>query len=539
MAELTVIEQVRNEVDEHRSFLVEAGAGSGKTHTLIQTLRHLLDHRRKDYQRDHRRIVCITYTNVAKDEIIERLADPIVEVRTIHEFLWSVIEPYQDALHAGVTEMYKPRRPEDPETVPPGVSIQYVERGRYLAEGKISHDDVLALAHRLVTASPKLKRVIADRFPVILVDEYQDTAKSTVELLLDHVAGAGHTTCVIGLFGDSMQKIYQKGIGAVSRDWLTRIPKHENYRSSEAVIALLNKMRPELPQHSAGASWEGETHLLLLRDTPAEQRLDAAYEVLRASGWKPEKAKHLLLTHRSIAGTLKYGTLLALFTRIRRRDDLLDGSNPYAAYLLEIESLCTAYTVNDHATLSHILGDRTSMIKRHEDKARIGRTMDDLLRLRSTGTIGQVIAHADATLLPRPSKVQTPKQAAAVTEPNDRDLQKADFVRELWEINYSEVAALAEYRNKHTPFTTQHGVKGDEFDDVLVIIDDKAWSLYNMNEMLANPQLEKDRVDRSRNLFYVCCSRARQRLAVLFLTDLSDSAERTARDWFSAGTVHA
>ncbi|MFE6904417.1 3'-5' exonuclease [Streptomyces sp. NPDC057717] len=83
----------------------------------------------------------------------------------------------------------------------------------------------------------------------------------------------------------------------------------------------------------------------------------------------------------------------------------------------------------------------------------------------------------------------------------------------------------------------QHGVKGDEFDNVIVIIDDGSWTQYNMGKMLTGRDLEK-RLERSRNLFYVSCSRARHGLAVVFLTDVPDEALPNAYDWFASGTVH-
>lgn len=70
-----------------------------------------------------------------------------------------------------------------------------------------------------------------------------------------------------------------------------------------------------------------------------------------------------------------------------------------------------------------------------------------------------------------------------------------------------------------------------------MIIDDASWTMYNMGKMLTGQDIEK-RLERSRNLFYVSCSRARRGLAVVFLTDLPDEALPVARDWFAAGTVH-
>ncbi|CAM5239811.1 hypothetical protein SALBM311S_12394 [Streptomyces alboniger] len=86
MARLDTFEAVATELEARRSFLVEAGAGAGKTTTLVRALQHLLTHHRADLEAHGRRIACITYTNVAKKKIVERIAaDPLVDVDTIHE----------------------------------------------------------------------------------------------------------------------------------------------------------------------------------------------------------------------------------------------------------------------------------------------------------------------------------------------------------------------------------------------------------------------------------------------------------------------
>src|SRR5450759_5708252 len=89
MAEQDTLETIRSSINEGKSFVVEAGAGSGKTRSLIDTVRSVLEERRESLATHGRRIACITYTNVAKDEIIARLnGDPLVFVGTIHELIW-------------------------------------------------------------------------------------------------------------------------------------------------------------------------------------------------------------------------------------------------------------------------------------------------------------------------------------------------------------------------------------------------------------------------------------------------------------------
>ena len=73
----------------------------------------------------------------------------------------------------------------------------------------------------------------------------------------------------------------------------------------------------------------------------------------------------------------------------------------------------------------------------------------------------------------------------------------------------------------NTEYSTDHVVKGDMFDNVILIMG--RGNNYKFDETLhLNPAMsfsEKQRKDyiRNRNLFYVCCSRTRKRLAV-FIT---------------------
>ncbi|MFI6582195.1 UvrD-helicase domain-containing protein [Embleya sp. NPDC050493] len=543
MARVETLHAVVRELDARRSFLVEAGAGAGKTTTLVQALRHLLDHHRAPLEANGKRIACITYTNVAKKKILERIAeDPLVDVGTIHEFLWSVIRPYQRELWQQIlTYNEELRKPEDLGTVTTPPVVDYSDRGRRLIEGRISHDDVIALSLRLAAAHPKLVRIIAGRYPVVLVDEYQDTSPKTIELLLDHLAGAGKDACVVGLFGDSMQKIYRSGVGAVTRPALTRITKHENYRCSGPVVEVLNKMRPELVQKAAGKRDPGQVHLFLNADTPAGlERLVAAETALTREGWSQENTKYLMLTHRGIAGTLDYANLLEQYRSRggRGADDLMARDEPYIQYLTRIETLCTAYRNRDFAELTSLLGDARTRISRHAHKRIISDAVQKLDSLRHTGTIGDVLdLMSDGHLLPMPGKLKGLEHRRNATDLDERDRRRADFSNSLRDVSYREVISVTAFIDELTPFSTQHGVKGDEFENVVVVIDDGAWTMYNIGKMLAGTD-GSDRAERSRNLFYVCCSRARRGLAVVFLNDLPAGAESTARDWFDSGVVH-
>jgi len=104
-------------------------------------------------------------------------------------------------------------------------------------------------------------------------------------------------------------------------------------------------------------------------------------------------------------------------------------------------------------------------------------------------------------------------------------------------IKYQEFISINEYIEDYTPYSTKHGVKGAEFDNVLVVIDDSAWNMYKFNDVFANNVKNKERHSRTLNLLYVCCSRAKDKLVLLSLSEMDASAMSTINSWFGNENV--
>jgi len=78
-----------------QSFILYAGAGAGKTHTLHQTLKKIKERILFNFIRENKKLAIITYTNAACDEIKERVNyDDNFFINTIHSFAWSLISPF-------------------------------------------------------------------------------------------------------------------------------------------------------------------------------------------------------------------------------------------------------------------------------------------------------------------------------------------------------------------------------------------------------------------------------------------------------------
>ena len=81
-------------------------------------------------------------------------------------------------------------------------------------------------------------------------------------------------------------------------------------------------------------------------------------------------------------------------------------------------------------------------------------------------------------------------------------------------------------------------MKGAEFDNVLVIVDDSAWRNFSDNEVFSNNKHNINRYDRSRNLLYVCCSRPKKRRVLYSITPMSTDAQNTISSWFGSDNVY-
>ena len=86
-------------ISANTCFRVEAGAGAGKTYSLIEALNDFCEKKAAEFEKKGQKIACITYTNVAKDEIRERTDNhPVILTDTIHSFAWSLLKGFQPAL---------------------------------------------------------------------------------------------------------------------------------------------------------------------------------------------------------------------------------------------------------------------------------------------------------------------------------------------------------------------------------------------------------------------------------------------------------
>lgn len=95
-------------------------------------------------------------------------------------------------------------------------------------------------------------------------------------------------------------------------------------------------------------------------------------------------------------------------------------------------------------------------------------------------------------------------------------------IRDVLDLDYSQFKAAIEFLYPESEFSTEHGVKGEEYDNVVFVIS-KGWNQYQFETyapMITGkvpiPVGKEASYERNRNLFYVCCSRPKKRLFYLF-----------------------
>lgn len=262
--------------------IVLAGPGSGKTKTLVTKVARMLH----EDVREPRGLACVTFSNECARELERRLAAIEVTshdnlfIGTVHTFcLQHIVIPYsrlggldipepfaiaksidrRDALGIALRRMGEG---EDPESRLSSFSAQ---RRLYLGpqrdnshlspedlqligeyeqalhrQGLIDFDDMVIAGLRLIEESPWVRDLLHARFPILVVDEYQDLGVALHQMVLKLCFDSD-----IRLFavGDPDQSIYgfmgaQPNLLAdlASRDDIERVHLRLNYRCGNKIV---------------------------------------------------------------------------------------------------------------------------------------------------------------------------------------------------------------------------------------------------------------------------------------------------------------
>lgn len=657
--ESTVIKNIYECIEKGYSWYFDAGAGAGKTYTLIETLKYIISQKSKVLKKHHQKILCITYTNVAANEIKDRLGSTsLIEVSTIHDCVWKIISPYQEQLvkiheqnlleeiskinNALNTESWAERyrklskeeqskllsamleRKKDyykykgnnsaafksvfseivasfPDLLSNVANFKKIidvliklhnfqqtslkiqqksnnfSRVKYdarfnndkLEKMRISHETLLKYTLKIISGNDILKQIICDQYPIILVDEYQDTSPLVIDclyLIEMHSKRINHPF-IVGYYGDVKQNIYDAGVGIKFNNihkGIKRVEKTFNRRSSPQIISIANKIRNDsLHQESIYndfplgevsfyninierqdiidfyiSKWninkKNQLHCLeLTNEKVAEQSgFIEFYNFFRNSKWYSlGRNFELLREHILSLDENKLGVTQKLMFRLL---DFRAKSNKDTTTLLDIfkKNDLNGVAISDLRklvdTLQTITGDTLEeYIANIFNLYKKGNYRYDLCikhviaeEIRSPDEFKQFILNQ---LYYFSEDQENSDEDIANYEKSVNDFMKINMsILDLW---YSFVTDTCQDK---TLYHTYHGTKGREFDNVIIFMNSrfgrKAQYFHDLLNVLSlrNEQNEIGTdIESARNLLYVAVTRAVKNLCIVYFDDLT------------------
>jgi len=610
------------DLERPKSFFLYAGAGSGKTRSLVEAIRAVCREQGRQLSLNGQKIGVITYTNAACDEIKQRLEfDPRVEVSTIHAFAWSMIAGYDkdirqwlaDSLIKDVAELQEAQakgragsKAASDRTRSIESKLQrharldsitrfvYSPSGDNRSRDSLSHAEVIAMTVDFLGSKPGLRRLLATRFPILLIDESQDTNSRLMDALLG-VEEAYRDKFCLGLFGDTMQRIYADGkdslVDAIPESW-ARPRKRMNHRCPIRVIELINKIRSavdceeQIPRSDADV---GVVRLFVAPQNTADKTvLEAAIARRMAKitgdevwGMGSEEIKRLALEHLMSARRFGFKEFFQpLYSVERIRTSFLQGSGAGIGFFTrEILPLVNALRASDRFAVAANVRRSSPLLERKaledagdkqsETLSKVKAACEGLLALVSADeqpTARAVLAYVAKTQLftipdvlapftkedeiERVPPRETPGDAI---EEEEIDL-KTEFGgwREALNAPFDQLEKYDRYVKGISQFDTHQGVKGLEFKRVMVIVSDEEArgfmfaydKLFGVKDKsktdLENEGAGKETtIDRTRRLFYVTCSRAEESLAIVYYaTDPARARDAIiAHGWLQASEI--
>lgn len=164
-------------IDAGNNFRLEAGAGAGKTYSLVEALKRLIAERGAEYIQKRQMVACITFTKMARDEILNEIdQNPAILVETIHSFCWGFMSRFQSQLRTLIPEFERYKEKVEEAGGLGKRTVEYDLGFFGIEEDKVTlyHDDVPEMMAKLMEL-PKFRQLLTSAYPVLFIDEYQDT----------------------------------------------------------------------------------------------------------------------------------------------------------------------------------------------------------------------------------------------------------------------------------------------------------------------------------------------------------------------------
>ena len=586
--------------EERKSFFLFAGAGSGKTYSLVKLLANIQVIWGNKLKQEHRQVAVITYTNAATDEIMRRIDyNPLFHVSTIHSFVWDSIKTYQkdikarylkrlqaniDELQAKIdatknkeTKTYKANQEKINHLIERKEAKEKIDKfiynpnGDNLKANSLNHSDVIEIGTQMLQENRLLQQIITQQYPFMLIDESQDTRSGLVDAFFT-IQKNFPNDFTLGLIGDIKQRIYMDGKADIKNlipaDW-EKPEKVMNYRCSKRIIQLANKISSVLDgseQQARDDAPEGYVHLFLANSHDVldkiAKELDVRAKMSAITGdeqWNSD-VKVLTLEHSMAAVRLDFKDFYELFARLPKYQmSFLQGEMTDMTFFSNlIFPLVSMLKENDGIGVLNLLKKDSPLLEAVPDRdypEMLGKIKKVLDELRNSNVeemkVSEIIEFIQKNAL-----FAVPDHLILALNSKEEEIDKEDAESLAWvralQLPLRQFKTYDDYVHDRTSYATHQGVKGLEFPRVLVLIDDEAakGNTFSYDKLfkvapLSNTDIQnkekgkENSLDRTGRLFYVTCTRAKESLAILMYTSDPDKAKQTAihNGWFEENEI--
>ena len=428
---------------------------------------------------------------------------------------------------------------------------------------RISHDTLLEYGYELIERYPRMRQLIIDKYPYILIDEYQDTADIVVKIMsfIEQYAKQIKHDVFIAYFGDSVQNIYDTGVGkrlTQLHPGLTSIFKEYNRRSYAEVIDVANRIRnDEVVQKSIYSDCSGGDIKLYygaeeciskfiekcaekwnvqiknpLHCMFATNQMVAEYsgfanvyevfkkaEIYQGIGYKQLNSELLShdIIHLGRVQAILY-RLIKLYIEVREEKQPLRDIFPSDKYrnmsFLELRLLITRLQAIDGTTLDELLRKifNEYSVSNHQMYKFV---MEKIFDVDEDLSYDKVLTIFVTSLY----------------KSWDETLGIKEIIQDLLDIKIEELLNWFHYihrdEKKAICYHTFHSTKGLEYENVAIILgkdfgqDKGLFKNYFMNYE-ENEEQVSDKYERGRNILYVAVTRAIKNLRVLYIDDFKE-----------------
>ena len=604
-------------LDNPKSFFLFAGAGSGKTRALVEAMQMFRQKYGQEFRLSAKKVAVITYTNAACDEIKHRIDhDSIFAVSTIHSFAWELIRTFHKDIREWLShnlEMEinaleekqlkgrtskasadravqiesKQRRLERLDTIK---YFTYNPNGENIGKNSLNHTEVIGIAAEFLTDKPLMQRILIRKYPVLLIDESQDTQKDLVDAFFAVQSKHSGEFC-LALFGDTMQRIYADGKAgleeAIPDEW-KKPAITINHRCPKRIVKLVNKIRSDADDHiqkPADDAPEGFVRLFLVQDDDGINKTTVEAEIAKKmveitsdDQWlgDNQEIKTLTLEHHMAARRGGFNDFFEPLYQISKfKTGLLDGTlSGIPFFSQQILPLVKALQSKDRFTVARIIKKYSPLVvadtlKTSESSLNEIRKADDAVKslfslwggdsdpslidsLKAVAASGLfVIPDVFAPIVSRVDLAEGESEPDDSAEASDNN-PDIDAWDNALSVPFSQLESYVQYISDKSSFGTHQGIKGLQFPRVMVVLDDNEARgfMFSYGKLFGakaptstdqrNAQEGKETsIDRTLRLFYVTCSRAQSSLAVVVYTNEKDKIREHLQNlkWFEDGEI--